>query len=409
VRILQVNDYATGGGAEVLMQRTADLLSQRGHEVRVFTGDGAGLTRTAWTYVANRAACRGLRRVLDEFRPDVVHFHNVYHLLSPTVLAEAGAWKRASGGKGRIILTAHDYHMVCPNSGLSEYAGDDMRVADTTRMKRLGHVMTRRWDRRGWVHSWFKVAQHVWAYRVRHMERALDLVIAPSRYLCSLLKARGLRAAWIPNPAPASNGLAPPRIQHVAGGSLSLVFAGRVEPEKGLAEFVGALPDAFSGRLTIVGDGSDVHRVRRAIEAGPHRDRIALIGPLPHEATMKVIGDAHVLVMPSLWVENSPLALVEALAMGTNILVADVPPLREIVADAGTGEWFKPRDAAGLAAALDRLQQQHVAGTLNTFDAGRFIASRSEQAYIECIEAAYRGESLVPLISTHSCSAGHPT
>ena len=117
-RVLHINDYAptTLGGAEVLMARTIALLLTAGWETRVFSeADLADPRLTARRYINNRFARRSLRKTLDEFRPDVVHLHNYYHLLSPGILLDLAAYREQFSA--RVVMTAHDYHLVCPNSG----------------------------------------------------------------------------------------------------------------------------------------------------------------------------------------------------------------------------------------------------------------------------------------------------
>src|SRR5438094_10343440 len=85
-RVLHINDYPAeaGGGAEVVMSRTMMLLRQAGVLVDTFTcNDLSDQRRTPWRYISNSEACNALTVKLQAFRPDVVHLHNFYHVLSP--------------------------------------------------------------------------------------------------------------------------------------------------------------------------------------------------------------------------------------------------------------------------------------------------------------------------------------
>ena len=103
-------------------------------------------------------------------------------------------------------------------------------------------------------------------------------------------------------------------------------------------------------------------------------------------------GRPAVLVLPSRWDENYPLSLIEALAAGTNLLVADRGGMREIVQDAGVGYRFRPDDPASLADQLRAVRDAHTAGTLNDFDATAFLAGRDEATYLARVLRAYAGE-----------------
>jgi glycosyltransferase involved in cell wall biosynthesis len=386
-RVLHVNDYpATDlGGTEVVMARTLALLRATGWDARAFTrADLPDHRLTPLRYLDNRVARTALRRTLAEFRPEVVHVHNYYHLLSPGVLVELARFKARTGA--RIVMTAHDYHLVCPNSGATWYRGTEPIPADLDRVRSWRYLLGRRWDRRGRLYSLLKVAQHVWHYRRTDRRRAIDLVICPSRFLQAAVERVGRPTVWLPNPNPPT---LPAKVKRPP--ELTFVFAGRVEPEKGLVRLLEMLPTDFAGRLLVLGDGVD----RPAAELTAHRrglaDRVAFLGRRPHPAAVEIIAGAHVLVLPSRWDENYPLSLIEALAAGTNLLVADRGGMREIVHDAGVGFRFAPDDVVSLADQLRAIRDAHAAGTLNAFDVSTFLAGRDEASYLAGVLGAYTG------------------
>jgi glycogen(starch) synthase len=194
----------------------------------------------------------------------------------------------------------------------------------------------------------------------------------------------GLTTALVPYPVPEVN-----RSAARPTDELQLVFAGRVEREKGVAEFLERMPADFSGRLTIVGEGEQLKRCRAVCRQRHLESRVVFTGRLPHAETLAIIARSHVLVLPSLWVENHPMSLLDALACGTNILTSDLGGMREIVDDSGIGFTFAPGDSAGLAASLDRISQAHRDDTLNRSDASAFLEARSEPRYLDALLAAY--------------------
>ena len=168
-----------------------------------------------------------------------------------------------------------------------------------------------------------------------------------------------------------------------------MVFAGRIEREKGVVELLEHWPAAFGGRLTIVGDGSLLGRCRAVCERRKLEDRVEFTGHVPNDRARSIIERSHVVVLPSLWVENHPVSLLEALAGGTNILVSNLGGMREIVEESGTGFVFDPDDPASLAAALNRITERFRQGTLNEFDASAFLADRSPDRYLQRVLDAY--------------------
>jgi glycosyltransferase involved in cell wall biosynthesis len=383
-RVLHVNDYAPDalGGAEVVMTRTADLLRAAGYDVRTFTAaDLPDRRLSAIRYLDNRVARRALAKVLDTFRPAVVHLHNYYHLLSPGILAVLADYKRATAA--RVVMTAHDYHLVCPNSG-GNWFRNGPHAIQPERIGSWADTLCRRWDHRGWSYSVLKVAQHVWHYRLRDRRRVIDLVLCPSRFLQDLVTLVGLRTAHVPLPNPPPGPPAGPRPER-----LTITFAGRIEPEKGLIPFLGGVRSGFNGRIQIVGDGADRRRVEEFVRARGLTNEVAFLGRRPHAETLRLIAESHVVLLPSVVLENYPLSLIEALAAGTNILASDLGGMREIVTDSGIGYLFTPGDASQIADRLDRIAADHASGRLNAFDATAFLAGRDESAYREAIVRAY--------------------
>jgi glycosyltransferase involved in cell wall biosynthesis len=387
-RVLHVNDYPGGtfGGAEVLMTRTVELLRTAGWDARTFTqADLPNSRLTALRYLNNRVARRALRKTLDEFAPDVVHLHNYYHVLSPGVLGELGRYKKRIGV--RVVMYAHDYHLVCPNSGANWYQHGRAELADFERCGSWGYLLGRRWDHRGRLYSSLKLAQHILAYRIRDRRRVIDLVLCPSRFMRSAIERSGRPTVHLPYPNPPTE---PQRATRPA--QLTFIFAGRIEPEKGLVLFLDLLPKDFAGRFLIVGDGIDRPAAEGICRGRGLGDRVEFLGRRPHAETMTLIAGSHVLVLPSRWYENYPLSMLEALALGTNLLVADRGGMLEIVEDAGVGYRFTPDDAVSVAEQLRRIAAAHADGTLNRFDTTEFLTSRNESSYLRRLLQLYTGE-----------------
>lgn len=367
----------------MLVEQTVRGLSSRGHEVRLLTADEiVRHRRTPLSYVDSRRCRQAVRRELADFQPEIVHIHNLYHELSPGILETLGRWKQRRGG--RVVMTAHDFHLICPNSGLRWFRDGDSHRADPDRLGQLRYLVTHRWDHRSLAHASLKLIQHLWNYRLNLRHRVLDSVICPSRFLGALLARHGLPTVVVPNPAPTL-----PRVSVDRDDAMRLVFAGRLEPEKGIAQFIEALPPKYPATLTVIGDGSEADACRQAVDARATPPVIEFTGRLPHHETIEHIRKAHGLVLPSRVDENAPIVLLEALASGTSILTSDRGGMREIVESAGTGYLYDPENRQSIADALDRALDDHRAGTLNTFDVGDFLDERSEDRYFESLMAVY--------------------
>ncbi len=119
------------------------------------------------------------------------------------------------------------------------------------------------------------------------------------------------------------------------------------------------------------------------------------LGRRSHAEALAELARAHVLVLPSLFMESYGLVLIEALAAGTNVLASDRGACRELIEDAGAGYLFPPGDANNLAMQLVRIRQAHQAGTLNRFNVSHLLAARSDAAYVAALWQIYRDEVAV--------------
>ena len=384
--MLHINDYRSSGGCEVVVELTVSLLRSRGVDTDLFTADDVqGHRRTPLSYIDSSDCKKALAQRLAEYQPDVVHLHNFYHALSPGILAVLESYGKQHSA--RTVMTAHDHHLLCPNSGMCHYHRGRMQPADASRLASVAYLLTHRWDDRSIAHSLLKVLQHIFNYRLHKRRRVIDCVLCPSRYLKRMLDDLGMPTRLLPLPAPCPTS-APAR----SDGPLRMVFSGRVEPEKGLAEFLESLPESFPGQLTVVGEGTELDRCRDICARRGIQERVEFVGLRPHDETMSIIGASHLLVLGSLCAENYPMSVLEALALGTNVLVSNFGGTKEIVETSGAGFMFDPFDPESVESSFNDVTASFERGELNQFDVSAFLAQRSEANYVAGLLSAYRGE-----------------
>ena len=153
MRILLINKFLhPNGGSETYIFKLGDFLKEQGHEVQyfgmehegrcvgnrvnVYTSDmdfhqGSMLAKLTYPVktIYSSEARKKLRLVLDDFRPDVCHINNFNYQLTPSMILEIAKWRRESGRKCRIVYTAHDYQLVCPNHMLYAVSAADVSMA----------------------------------------------------------------------------------------------------------------------------------------------------------------------------------------------------------------------------------------------------------------------------------------
>ncbi len=370
------------------MHSTADGLRSRGHAVELFTVESVPAhRRTPVSYIHNLRACRALRQTIATFRPDVIHLHNFYHELSPAILGVIAAWKsvrRKENAPARVVMTAHDFNLVCPSPGLTEFR-DGRRLSLAPQRVPISPLELLRcnWDDHSRLRSLLRVAQRAWSYTLHSRLSVIDLVLCPSAFLASVLQRSDLPVAVLSNPAPQPEATPASTRRSGPGTSLSLIFAGRLEPEKGLSEFLRVVPLAQPWTLEVIGQGRDLEACDALLHARPGlADRVRMRGRLSREATLAAMSQCHALLLPSVWHENQPTVMLEALSRGASLLVASGGGMQEIVHDSGVGEVFS-HDSHSIGAALARLTASLHRGTLNTFDVSQYLNDRAIDRYLD--------------------------
>lgn len=268
-------------------------------------------------------ARQDLARLLDTFRPDVVHVHNVFPLVSPAIIDQVHA------GGIPVVHTAHSHALTCIKGRLFR----DGRYCDD--------CVGRAFPYPGVVHGCYRgsraqsaaMATGRWAHR--RTWRSVDRVLAISGFQRDRLVEGGFDPAriavkhnFVPDPGPPEVP-APERDRIV-------VFASRLEREKGTEALLDAwrrarLPAPW--RLVVVGDGE----CRTLAERHAHEDTsIEMAGLLSADAVAALLARAAAAVVATSAPDPGPLAVPEALAHGTPVVAVDTGGVGELVGDGGT-------------------------------------------------------------------------
>lgn len=388
MRILLLNDYQRHGGVEVVVERTARILKKAGHEVRLLAGDQVVSSQNPVAYISSQRCQRAVSKAIDEFKPDAIHIHNLYHLLSPAVLEICRVERERIGC--RIVMSVHDHHLVCPNPGGCSWKKGQRVPADMPVTAGLIRMLRKRWDHRSAVHSTLRVLQRYWNYSRLQRHLIPDVLMSPSQELAVLMRRLGHPdVRVILNPLPS-----PPAESERVGDSdiLRAVVVGRVDPEKGVAELVKHWPTDLSSSLQIVGIGTELNRCRQIVNARKQSNdamEVEFMGQVSHEDSMRAISRADVLIVPSLGSEVAPLVIDEAMVARTAVLVADQPALRKAIGGASSCWVFNPSDASDLESQLSQIESARKSGTLNGVPQTTPLQGRSDEDFLAAILSAY--------------------
>jgi glycosyltransferase involved in cell wall biosynthesis len=347
LRILQVhNKYRPGwGGEDTVADLEADLLVRNGHSVErlsVWTRelDEASLFRIVSAGFGTVWSVRGyklMRDALARFSPDIVHVHNVFPLLSPSVY-----WAASRAGIP-VVQTMHNYRLACANAILLRH---ERPCTDC-----VGHFPWAALAHRCCGSSFFRTAA-VMSMNVLHrwigtFESKIQAYIALTDFSKELLKRAGL---------PGDRIYVKPNFTCDPGRLVGLryrqfVYAGEISRAKGvhllLASWTQLASEEF--KLVMVGDGPDRTTLEHLYADARN---VVWMGAQPRQKVIEQIAMSKWLVLPSLAYENCCMSVLEAFSAGTPVVVPNHGSFAAIVSDRKEGMLFSPGDVASLVSTL---------------------------------------------------------
>lgn len=352
MRILLSNKfYYRRGGDCIYMLNLEQLLKAHGHEVAVFAMDYPDNLDTPWKkyFPQNMSKLmaftrpfgsgevkRKFSRLLDDFKPDVVHLNNIHTQLSP-VVAEL-AHKRGV----KVVWTLHDYKLLCPRydclrdgSEICEvcFGGDKRPCLDNRCMK--GSRLA----------SWVGYKEAV-AWSRERLEACTDVFICPSRFMAEKMVQGGFNASKMVTLCNFID-VEKCRKEDYDKGDY-YCFIGRLSHEKGAKTLIEA-SNRLPYKVKIIGGGPMMDELR-----GMARPNVEFVGFKQWNEIKELVGMARFSVIPSEWYENNPLSVIEAQCLGTSVLGARIGGIPELIEEGKTGMTFESRNIDDLQ---DKIEQ----------------------------------------------------
>jgi len=344
MKILLVhNTYQDRGGEDVVFEQERRLLTSAGHEVLEFQRHNrdiknystvrkiALIGKTVWA----SDSYHDFGKTLEAARPDIVHIHNTFPLISPSIYWACRERQVA------VVQTLHNYRLFCPGANFFRAGKPCEDCVTGSFWQGVAHGCYR--DSRS------ETAAVALMLSVHHARKTfaqmVDRYIALTDFARGRFVNAGLPAEKItvkPNCVNPDPGL------RTNNGSYAL-FVGRVSQEKGVPTLVKAwrqLPRTIP--LKVIGDGPA--RATLAAEAAAEGlTNISFLGQQPREQVTAAMKGARFLVFPSELYENLPLTIIEAFACGVPVLASSLGAMQEIVEESVTGHFFQPGNADDLA------------------------------------------------------------
>ena len=365
MKVLLINKFLyPNGGSETYIFKLGDYLKSQGDEVQYFgmehkgrcvgnrvnayTSDmdfhgGSKLAKLTYPIktIYSQEARVQLRRVLDDFQPDVCHLNNFNYQLTPSIILEIVKWRKETGKKCKIVFTAHDYQLVCPNHMLNNpnthkncercLGGHFVNcvkgkcIHGSTAKSFIGMMEATFWKWNG-------------AYKY------IDTMICCSEFMKRKMDTNPLFAA---KTVAMHNFVDQVEWKEVEKKDYVLYF-GRFSEEKGIHTLIKVckeLPDipfVFAGTGPLESSMKEIKNIKN-------------VGFQQGETLEKLIREARFSVYPSEWYENCPFSVMESQMYGTPVLGANIGGIPELIQNGKTGELFESGDREDLKAKIQKL------------------------------------------------------
>ncbi len=370
MKILMINKFLyPNGGSETYIFKLGNYLKSQGHEVQYFgmkhegrcvgnavnayTSDmdfhgGTKLSKLTYPLktIYSSEARKKIRMVLDDFQPDVCHLNNFNYQLTPSIILEIVKWRKEMSKNCRIVLTAHDYQLVCPNHQLR-----NPNTGENCEKCLGGHFLN--CTKGKCIHgSTVKSAvgtMEAYFWKLNGAYKYIDTIICCSEFLKKKMDTNPLFAK---KTVAMHNFVDKVEKKEVKKKDYVLYF-GRYSEEKGiytLAETCKLLPD--------------IHFVFAG--AGPLEEKINTlpnvknVGFQKEEALRKIIKEAKFCIVPSEWYENCPFSVMESQSYRTPVLGANIGGILELIQDGKTGEIFESGNVDELKMKIQKLWDDKV-------------------------------------------------
>lgn len=360
VKILLINKYHhLVGGAERYYFDLASLLTKKGHEVAFFSMEHQKNRGSSWNkyFVSNiyfkdinikkginifsrmlysREARQKISLLLDVFRPDIVHIHNIYYHISPSILFELK--KRNIP----VVYTVHDYHLLTPNVTFF-HNGSLCHISLKNKLyKSVFHKCVQN-------SHLASLATSICLYihdALRVYQNNVDIFISPSRFMKKQLAEITYNAdkiVYLPNfiETTSDTGFSELNASYV-------LFMGDGSDKKGLAVVIEAAKRLPFVRFRVAGRETSEQAYRKT-----GLKNIKFLGFLSKRKLAEVVSESAFIIVPSLWYENQPYSILESFAHAKPVIASNIGGIPELVKNGKNGFLFEP---GNVDACVDRIK-----------------------------------------------------
>ncbi len=366
MKILQVNKFNyIRGGAEKYFIEISKELEKIGHQVALFSMHHPKNDTSIWDkYFVSRIsfneaklrdriiapgrilysleAKKKFKKIVKDFRPDIIHIHNIYHQISPSILSVAKRYNIP------VIMHLHDYKLVCPNYQLFV----DDKICYRCQGEKYYNCLKHKCFKQSFWQSLLATIEMYLHHKVLKIyKKNITYFIAPSEFM----KKTIINFGWnedkikvIYNFSEKMNDKVSDKIEDYG------LYFGRLSREKGIEVLLRALSlTDKKNKLKIIGTGPEENSLRKIVKDLKLSRRVNFLGYKSGQELQDIIRGARLVYLPSTWNENMPLTLLESLNLRKVVIASKTGGLPELIKDKETGFLFENGNIKELARIID--------------------------------------------------------
>ena len=345
------------GGSETYIFKLGDYLKSQGHEVEYFgmehEGRCVGNSVNAYTTdmdfhggsklakltypiktIYSKEARKKIRLVLDDFEPDVVHLNNFNYQLTPSVILEVVKWRKKNNKKCRIVYTAHDYQLICPNHMMNN--PNTHKNCEKCVGGKFINCLKGKCVHGSSAKSAVGMAESYF-WNIKGTYKYIDSFVCCSEFMKTKLDTN---PGFAGKTVALHNFIDKVEWKDTAKKDYILYF-GRYSDEKGIGTLIEVCKSMPDMQFIFAGNGPLENTVNNV-------PNIKNVGFRTGDKLEKLIREARVSVYPSEWYENCPFSVMESQMYGTPVLGANIGGIPELIDVGKTGELFESGNAVDL-------------------------------------------------------------
>ena len=365
MKILMINKFLhPNGGSETYIFKLGECLKEYGNEVQYFgmehenrcVGNNVGAYTSNMDFhggsklskitypvktIYSIEARKKIRKVLDDFQPDVCHLNNFNYQLTPSIILEINKWRKENRKTCKIVFTAHDYNLVCPNHMLNNPLTHENcesclggHFKNCIKGKCI-HSSTAK-SILGAAEAYFWNAKGVYKY--------IDKIICCSKFMKRIMDSNPLFAK---KTVVVHNFVDDLKYEYKEKENYVLYF-GRFSEEKGIRTLLEVCKELPEVKFVFAGSGALEDEIRKV-------PNIECVGFKSGKELHNLISKAKFSVYPSEWYENCPFSVMESIMFATPVIASKIGGLPELVQDGVNGILFEYKNKNDLKNKISEL------------------------------------------------------